>query len=149
MKENGSEGRQCATKISHDMKIKTLLVLTFLLALGKISIAQSLVGVWKGTSLCQVKNSPCHDENVVYHITKNGSGDSYQVDASKIIDGKEDDMGILNFSFNAQQKILFSVDSVKSVKWEFKISGNEMHGTLISKGTLIRIIDLKKEDSTK
>ena len=55
----------------------------------------------------------------------------------------------LNFSFNAQQKILFLVDSVKNVKWEFKISGKEMHGTLISKGTLFRIIDLKKEDSIK
>ncbi len=131
------------------MKIKPLLVLTFLLAFGKISIAQSLVGVWKGTSLCQVKNSSCHDENVVYHISKNSSGDSYQVDASKIIDGKENDMGILNFSFNAPQKILFLVDSVKNVKWEFKISGKEMHGTLISKGTLFRIIDLKKEESIK
>jgi hypothetical protein len=139
----------CATKSSHDMKIKILLVLTLLLTLGKISIAQSLVGVWKGTSLCQIKNSPCHDENVVYHISKNSSGDSYQIDASKIIDGKENDMGTLNFSFNAQQKILFLVDSVKNVKWEFKISGKEMHGTLISKGTLSRIIDLKKEDSIK
>jgi hypothetical protein len=119
------------------------------LALGRISIAQSLVGVWKGTSLCQVKTSSCHDENVVYHISKNSSGDLYQVDASKIIDGKEDDMGTLNFSFNAQQKILFLVDSVKNVKWEFKISGKEMHGTLISKGILFRIIDLKKEDTSK
>ena len=131
------------------MKFKPLLIFLFLLALGKISIAQSLVGVWKGTSLCQVKNSSCHDENVVYHISKNSSGDSYQVDASKIIDGKEDDMGMLNFSFNAQQKILFLVDSVRNGKWEFKISGKEMHGTLISKGTLVRIIDLKKEDSIK
>jgi len=71
------------------------------LVVGEISIAQSLVGDWKGTSLCQVKNSPCHDENVVYHISKICSGDSYQIDASKIIDGKENDMGTLNFSFNA------------------------------------------------
>jgi len=131
------------------MKIKTLLIFPFLLALGKISIAQSLAGVWKGTSLCQVKNSSCHDETVVYHISKHSGADSYQVDASKIIDGKEDDMGILNFSFNADQKILFLVDSVRNVKWEFKISGKEMHGTLMSNGTLVRIIDLKKEDSIK
>ena len=128
------------------MKIKTLLTLTFLLALGKNSIAQSLVGVWKVTSLCQIKNSQCHDENVVYHISKNSSGDSYQIDASKIIDGKEDDMGTLNFSFNAQQKILYLIDSVQQVKWEFKVTGKEMHGTLISRGKLYRIIDLKRED---
>ena len=135
-----------ATKTSHDMKIKTLLVLTFLLALGKISIAQPLVGVWKGTSLCQIKNSQCHDENVVYHISKNSNGDSYQVDASKIIDGKENDMGTLNFSFNAQQKILYLIDSVQQVKWEFKVTGKEMHGTLTSRGKLYRIVDLKRED---
>ena len=128
------------------MKIKTLLVLTFLLALGKISIAQSLVGVWKGTSLCQIKNSQCHDENVVYHISKNSNGDSYQIDASKIIDGKEDDMGTQNFSFNAQQKILYLIDSVQQVKWEFKVTGKEMHGTLTSRGKLYRIVDLKRED---
>ena len=84
------------------MKTKTLFALTFLLAVGKTSIAQSLVGDWKGTSLCQVKNSPCHDEKVVYHISKGSSDDSYQVDASKIIDGKEDSMGILNFTFDVK-----------------------------------------------
>jgi len=128
------------------MKIKILLLFTFLLTLGKALTAQSLTGVWKGTSLCQVKNSPCHDENVVYYISKGGSDDSYQVTASKIIDGKENNMGTLNFLFDPQQKTFFLVDSVKQVRWEFKLTGKEMHGTLISKGTLYRIIDLKKED---
>ena len=130
----------------HDMKIKILLLLTFLSALGKASTAQSLIGVWKGTSLCQIKNSPCHDESVVYHISKNGSGDSYQISASKIIDGKEDDMGTLNFTFDPQLNILVSVDSTNKIRWEFKVTGKEMHGTLMSKGNLSRIIDLKKED---
>jgi hypothetical protein len=130
----------------YDMKIKILLLLTCLLALGKVSTAQSLIGVWKGTSLCQVKNSPCHDENVVYHISKIGRDDSYQIGASKIIDGKEDDMGTLNFTFDPQLKILFSVDSAKQFRWEFKITGKEMHGTIILKGNLYRIIELKKED---
>jgi len=120
--------------------------LTFLLTLGKVSTAQSLIGVWKGTSLCQIKNSPCHDESVVYHISKNGSGDSYQISASKIIDGKEDDMGTLNFTFDPQLNILVSVDSANKIRWEFKVTGKEMHGTLMSKGNLSRIIDLKKED---
>jgi hypothetical protein len=54
-------------------------------------------------------------------------------------------MGTLSFSFDPQKKILFLVDSVKNIRWEFKISGKEMHGTLISKGNLYRIIDLKRE----
>lgn len=128
------------------MKSQTLLLLTFFLVFGKISNAQSLTGNWRGTSVCQVKNSPCHDEIVVYHISKDGEGNSYKVDAAKIIDGKEDDMGTLNFSFDPKQKILFLIDTVAQVKWEFKVTGNEMHGTLISKGKLSRVVDLKKEN---
>jgi hypothetical protein len=95
-----------------------LAVVTLLLTLGKVSTAQSLTGVWKGTSLCQVKNSPCHDESVVYHISKGSRSDSYQISASKIIDGKENDMGTLNFTFDPHQKILFLIDTLKQVKWE-------------------------------
>jgi hypothetical protein len=128
------------------MKSLTLLPLTVFLAFGKISNAQSLTGNWKGTSLCQVKNSSCHDEIVVYQISKGKDSNSYEVDGAKIIDGKEDHMGILKFSFDPKQRILVLVDSVRQVRWEFKVTGNEMHGTLVSKGTLSRIVDLKKED---
>ena len=128
------------------MKSQTLLLLTLFLLFGKISTAQSLNGNWKGTSVCQIKNSPCHDEIVVYHISKDSESNSYKVDASKIVDGQENDMGTLKFSFDPKQKILLLVDSVGQVKWEFKVTGNEMHGTLISKGKLYRIVDLKRED---
>ncbi len=59
---------------------------------------------------------------------------------------KENDMGTLNFAFNRQLKILFLVDSTKQVKWEFKLTGKDMHGTLFSKGNLYRIINLKREE---
>ena len=128
------------------MKSQTLLLLTLFLLFGKISTAQSLNGNWKGTSVCQIKNSQCHNEIVVYHISKDSESNSYKVDAGKIVDGKENDMGTLKFSFDPKQKILLLVDSVGQVKWEFKLTGNEMHGTLISKGKLYRIVDLKRED---
>src|SRR5437868_14073988 len=112
------------------MKMYLLLLLTFLFALGKASSAQSLTGVWKGSSICQVKNSPCHDESVVYHISKGGSPNAYEIQANKIIDGKEVDMGTLYFTFDAPSKIFGSVDSVKQVRWEFKVTGSQMHGTL-------------------
>jgi hypothetical protein len=113
--------------------------------LGKNSVAQSIEGIWKGTSLCQLKNSPCHDETVVYHIAKDSSGNSYQVIANKIVDGKEDYMGTINFTYNAAQKAFVSVDGLGSAKWEFKITGNTMKGTLTYKGELYRLIDVKKE----
>ena len=128
------------------MKLKTLLPFTLFLLLAGISTAQSLTGNWKGTSLCQVKNSPCHDEVVVYHISKNGDSNSYKIDADKIVDGEEISMGILEFLFDPKQKLLFLDDGVRQVKWEFKVNGNEMHGTLFSKGQLFRIIDLRRED---
>jgi hypothetical protein len=125
----------------------TLITAVLLLACkGKTSTAQSLVGNWKGTSVCQVINSPCHDEIVVYHISNDSSNHSYTDDAGKIVNGKEMDMGTLKFSFNAQQKLLYLTDSVAQIKWEFKVSSNKMHGTLISKGNLFRVVDLKRED---
>jgi hypothetical protein len=128
------------------MKIKILLNLIPILMLGKDSTAQSFAGDWKGTSLCQVKNSPCHDENVVYHILKTNSSNLYQVNAGKIINGKEDDMGPLVFTFDPEKKVLFSADSEKQSRWEFKLTGNKMHGMMIVKGNLLRIVDLIRED---
>jgi hypothetical protein len=117
-------------------------MLALLLTLEKNSKAQSFAGVWKGESLCQDKNSSCHDEKVVYHISKGNSANSYQVDAGKIIDGKEIDMGTLNFVYDPTEKILFLADSANQVRWEFKLTGKEMHGTLISHGQLFRIVNL-------
>jgi|SRR4051794_25065607 hypothetical protein len=128
------------------MRSQTLLILTFFFLTGNISTAQTLEGNWKGTSLCQIKNSSCRDENVVYHIPKNSGNNSYRVSAGKIIEGKENDMGTLVFSFDPKQQILYLIDSVQQVRWEFKVTGKEMHGTLTSEGKLYRIIDLKRED---
>ena len=68
------------------------------------------------------------------------------MNASKIIDGKENDIGPLTFSYDPQHHILFLEDTVKQTRWEFKIAGKEMQGTLHVKGNLYRIIELKKED---
>jgi hypothetical protein len=130
----------------YDMKSHILIFFTLFLLFGKISNAQTLDGDWKGISVCQIKNSSCHDEIVVYHISKNNGNDLYLIKAGKLIEGKENDMGTLNFSFDPKQKTLFSIDSVQQVKWDFKVTEKEMHGTLIYKGKLFRIIDLKKED---
>jgi hypothetical protein len=51
--------------------------------------ASNLVGVWRGTSVCQVPPSPCNDENVVYRITRVKATDSISVDACKIVNAQE------------------------------------------------------------
>jgi len=128
------------------MKFQRLTVLLFILMAGKNVTAQSFEGLWKGTSLCQIKNSPCHDEIVVYHISKNSTGKSYEMIGNKIVNGKEEYMGTLPFTYDGQQKNFVSVDSVRNAKWEFKITGNSMKGTLMYKGDLYRIVDVKKEN---
>jgi len=43
----------------------------------------SLTGIWKGTSICQVKPSPCNDEIAVYHISKGEKPNSFHIIANK------------------------------------------------------------------
>ena len=128
------------------MKRQNLIFFLFIFLVGKHVDAQSFEGTWKGTSVCQVKNSPCHDEVVVYRITKKSNGGVYEMIGYKMINGKEDEMGTLIFTYDDQQKTFVSVDSTRNSKWEFKITGNAMKGTLISKGNLYRIVDVKKEN---
>ena len=128
------------------MKFQYLTLLLFIAFHGNIAVAQSFEGTWKGTSLCQVKNSPCHDEVVVYHISKNSNGKTYEMIGNKVVNGKEIDMGTLIFTYDDQQKTFISVDSASNSKWEFKMTGNAMKGTLHVKGNLYRLVDVKKDN---
>lgn len=110
--------------------------------------ADKIAGTWKGTSLCQVKQSACHDENVVYHISKK-SANLYTIQASKIVNGAEEDMGTFDSVVYDESKqtlkyIMKDNQGRKSV-WLFKIDGMQIHGTLtINENTLFRIVELKK-----
>src|SRR5258707_5438868 len=53
------------------------------------------VGVWRGTSLCTVHPSACHDEVVVYRITRVNATDSLSIDGRRIVNGQEVEMGVL------------------------------------------------------
>ena len=128
------------------MKLQRSILLLFILIVGITVRAQSFEGIWKGTSLCQIKNSPCHDEIVVYHISKDSTGKSYDMIANKIVDGKEEFMGTISFTYDNQQKVFVSVDSARNARWEFRITGNAMKGTLMYKGDLYRVVDVKKEN---
>ena len=102
----------------------------------------AIVGVWKGSSICQVKNSPCHDETVVYHITKVQGVDMFDVDAYKIIDGKEDEMGILHFHLDkTKNQLIANMNGT----WTLNLKGRNIDGILTVNGTLYRIIKLTKQ----
>ena len=104
----------------------------------------SVIGIWKGTSICQVKNSPCHDEIVVYHISKAEGLDTFNIQANKIVNGVEEDMGVLPCRFDKKRSQLTS--TAYKGNWIFNIKEKSMDGTLLLQGTLYRIIKLSKQN---
>jgi hypothetical protein len=138
--------------MKHNLRV--LLTLTIIMQTMKGTAQQaskdSIEGIWKGTSLCQVKPSPCHDENVVYRISKAANGKIYSIQANKIVNGVEEDMGTLAGSYDEAQHILTVTIKDRQDRtnvWLFKVEGKKMHGTLtIDEKTLYRIIEVKKAD---
>jgi len=103
-----------------------------------------LIGTWTGSSLCQIKNSPCHDEKVVYHISKNRGIDTFYINAGKIVNGEEEGMGILPFIYSAKTRQL---TSTAYGIWTFNVEGPKLEGTLFVRGELFRKILLYKHYS--
>jgi hypothetical protein len=130
------------------MKLQKSILITLCLMFSVNLFAQtSLEGIWKGTSICQVKNSPCHDEQVVYYISKDSSGKNrFQVKGYKIVDGKEDFMGTLNYIYDSSKETFVCVDEPRNARWEFQKKGGEMSGKLIHGNEISRIVNLKKQN---
>lgn len=107
---------------------------------------QVIDGVWKGTSLCQVKPSPCHDETVVYRVKESGP-ESHRMAAYKIVAGKEDWMGDLVGYFTGPDTFkATSEDRQHRVStWTFTITGDHMSGRLtLDDGTLYRLVEVDR-----
>ena len=86
------------------------------------------LGVWRGTSLCLVKPSSCNDEVTVYRISRTKSSDSVAVDARKIVNGQEEEMGVLTCRLTAEG-LSFSCALPKGV-WRFATHGDSLVGDL-------------------
>lgn len=108
---------------------------------GLVKIDTLLIGTWNGTSICQIKNSPCHDETVVYHISKNKGADTFYINASKVVNDVEEKMGILPFVYNSKTKQL---TSTAYGVWALNIEGAKLEGTLLLHGDLFRKIIVYK-----
>jgi hypothetical protein len=86
------------------------------------------VGVWRGTSLCTVHPSPCHDEVVVYRITRVNASDSLSLDARKIVKGQEEEMGVLACRSAASGARITC--TMPNGVWRFTIRGDSLVGDL-------------------
>ena len=136
--------------------MKKIITYLILLSLFKPSASPQsaptdpIVGIWRGSSLCQVKPSPCHDETVVYYVSKIASEKTYTIQMNKIVKGAEEEMGAVDFVYNNQKQTLRAETKDRQGRvgvWLFKIEGKQMHGTLtLSDGTLYRVIEAKKND---
>ena len=95
------------------------------------------VGTWRGTSLCQVRPSACHDESVVFRITRTTARDSLALDGRKIVNNAEVEMGVLGCRFDPPSARLTC--PIPSGVWQFTIRGDSLVGELrLSDGTRVR-----------
>jgi hypothetical protein len=102
----------------------------------------SILGQWRGTSTC-VKieiNQYCHDETVQYTFTR--AGDVYKQVAEKLVNGKFEEMGRMDFHYDAAAKA-WSADFTgprAHVVWSYTIDGDDMKGTcvLLPSKTVVR-----------
>ena len=131
------------------MKKKLLIVAIIFLFCYNISKASTgdtaFLGTWKGTSICQVKSSPCHDEIAAYYLKKGNKEGIYSMQMNKIVNGVEEEMGVIEYTYDAVANTLTNRDEKRDATWKFIIKGKTMDGTLYYKGQLYRIITLKKE----
>jgi hypothetical protein len=105
----------------------------------------AVLGAWEGESKCMVPSSPCHDENVIYKVAREGKPGSLKVDAYKVVNGEQDFMGTLPCTYTAAKKNL-SCHFRETDDWEFSVSGDAMDGTLVvgKERTLFRKVSLKR-----
>jgi hypothetical protein len=111
-----------------------------------------LFGNWTGESICVGDNPNCHDEKVIYRISKSASGEAGKVTiaADKIVDGKPELMGVLDFKYDAEKGTLvgeFQTARYHGV-WEYTVKGNVMEGTLtlLPAKTIARRVKVRKDE---
>jgi len=90
-------------------------------------------GEWRGDSTCTIKDSPCHDEIVVYEIRRGAQPNMYTLKASKIVSGKREFMGTLECTYESATHVLScKAPDNPNGTWMFQISGGkQMQGTLV------------------
>lgn len=122
--------------------------LSVLAAIASVAVSASdapttkdLVGNWAGTSLCQVKPSPCHDENVVFRLSR-PQADKVTIQADKIVDGKPVMMGTSEWKYDTSTQAL--IWEMSSRVWKLVVRGDEMNGTLTDGNVVFRKIHLHR-----
>ena len=94
----------------------------------------SVIGTWKGESLCVGDRPACKNEVVVYRLeTVPGKAGVVLLLADKIIEGQRVPMGKLEFIYDEVRRELSCEFTARQTHglWQFKVTGEAMEGTLI------------------
>jgi len=111
----------------------SLIAVVAIVALAGLAPAQDAgsaanpIGMWRGTSLCLVQPSSCHDEVVVYRITRTTS-DSVSINAGKMVNGREEEMGVLPCRIGAGRATVTC--TMPNGVWRFTVRGDSLVGEL-------------------
>jgi hypothetical protein len=126
--------------------------LTFALVIAAAMILAAagidpLAGTFEGTSVCQVKASPCRDEHVLYRLTPTKSR-GYRIDAYKLVAGKQIFMGPIDVRFDTATRrlhgLLMSGGQSRGTV-DLTLTGSHLTGTIeLPDGTLYRLIEADK-----
>jgi hypothetical protein len=111
----------------------TVLALTMVASVPWRASAQpshttAAIGTWRGTSICMVRPSPCNDEHVVYRVSALPARDSVAVDARKIVNGQEEEMGVLRCGVAATRPQVTC--SMPNGVWRLEVRGDSLVGDL-------------------
>jgi hypothetical protein len=94
----------------------------------------SVLGTWKGESICVGNRPACKNEVVVYRFEAiAGKPDMALLLADKIIDGQRVPMGKLELRYDESKGELsgeFTRGQTHGL-WQYKVTGNSMEGTLV------------------
>lgn len=120
------------------------LVLILILVFTAAASPSGIAGTWRGESICTIRDSPCHDEKVIYHISEPDQSGDLKLRADKVVNGQPEDMGTLDCNFDSKARKL--ICKMTNGTWEFAVTGTTMKGTLkLSDGRLYRNINVTKD----
>jgi len=108
--------------------------------------ADPIAGIWEGTSLCQVKPSPCHDEHVVYRVASIAPA-TYRFEAFKLVEGKEEFLATIDLAFTpARQALDGTVGGPRgSAHVRMTLKNKHLSGSMtLADGTLYRLIEVDR-----
>jgi hypothetical protein len=125
-----------------------LLLLFLLFAGGDV---HQVLGAWEGESVCTVRDSPCHDEHVIYEIAPEaGPSNRLKMDAFKVVGGEKQFMGAVVCTY-AAPTLSCTADIARKNEWTFTVEGDSMRGELRvdKERTLYRTVAVRRKGAKK